>query len=59
MSQIILSSSTGRPEIDEILQSVIGIFNLAFPERIRAYYIGGSYAIVMELTHETKIYETT
>lgn len=40
-----LSSSTGNPEIDELLGSIVGIFNLAFPDRIRGYYVGGSYAL--------------
>jgi hypothetical protein len=45
LSQITLPSATGNPEIDELLGSIVGIFNLAFPDRIRGYYIGGSYAL--------------
>lgn len=36
--------TTGHPRIDAILQGVIGLFELTFPDRIRSYYLVGSYA---------------
>lgn len=42
MSTITLVNPTHRPIIDRILQGVIGVFEQAFPERIRGYYLRGS-----------------
>jgi predicted nucleotidyltransferase len=39
-----LLTSTGDPHIDQILRGVIGLVELLFPERVRSYYITGSYA---------------
>jgi hypothetical protein len=42
--QLIMLVSTGTPQIDSLLAGFIGLFELAFPARIRAYYLVGSYA---------------
>jgi Nucleotidyltransferase domain len=42
--QLSLASSTGHPQIDEIIRGLIGIFEIAFPGRIRGCYLVGSYA---------------
>jgi len=39
-----LVNSTGNGHVDRILQGSIGIFEAVFPERVRAYYVEGSYA---------------
>jgi hypothetical protein len=43
MSIITLVNPTHRPTIDRILQGVIGVFEQAFPERVRGYYLRGSH----------------
>lgn len=43
MSQISLINSTGNDTIDDILVRVINAFENAFPNRIRAYHVTGSY----------------
>ncbi|MCU0533170.1 MAG: hypothetical protein MUD14_04645 [Hydrococcus sp. Prado102] len=40
---ITLDYSTKNPKIDRILQGTIGIFEQVFPDRIRGYYLRGSY----------------
>jgi Nucleotidyltransferase domain len=44
MQPITLASTTGHQRIDDIIRGLIGIFEATFPERIRAYYLAGSYA---------------
>ena len=44
MNHIAMLTSTGDPRIDAILQGVVGIFETAFPDRVRGYYVTGSYA---------------
>jgi predicted nucleotidyltransferase len=44
MEPLALASSTGDPRIDEIVQGIIGLFEIAFPGRIRGCYLVGSYA---------------
>ena len=44
MDTIELLASTGDPRIDRILCGAIGIFETVFPDRIRSYYLIGSYA---------------
>jgi hypothetical protein len=44
MYPIQLRYTTGHPQIDHILCGVIGIFETAFPDRVRSYYLVGSYA---------------
>jgi len=44
MSEISLIDSTGYDNIDNILIGVVGIFEDAFPDRIRAYHVTGSYS---------------
>ena len=36
--------STGNPQVDNILGGTIGILESLFPDRIRAYYLHGSFA---------------
>jgi adenylate cyclase len=39
-----LSESTGSLTADKILQGVIGILEQVFPDRVRGYFVRGSYA---------------
>jgi hypothetical protein len=41
---ILLSTSSGSQSADNALRGLIGIFEMLFPGRIRAYYAEGSYA---------------
>jgi hypothetical protein len=45
LSHITLLYKTDNPQADEVLQGIVGIFELAFPSRIRGYFLVGSYAI--------------
>lgn len=38
-----LSNSTGDSEIDDLLAGIVGIYESTFPQRIRSYYVVGSY----------------
>lgn len=38
-----LVESTSEPNIDKALKGFVGIFETAFPQRIRGYYVEGSY----------------
>ncbi len=40
---IALSSKTADPQIDAMLRGMIGIHEMVFPMRVRAYYLVGSY----------------
>jgi hypothetical protein len=44
MPPIALIERTGLPAVDEYLLGLIEIFELAFPGRVRAYYLAGSFA---------------
>ena len=44
MDTISLFNSTGNQQVDDILRGVIGISEIVFPNRIRGYYLTGSYA---------------
>jgi predicted nucleotidyltransferase len=44
MTEIILSASTGSEPIAAMLRGVVGIFEPMFADRIRSYYVEGSYA---------------
>ena len=44
MDNILLLQSTGNQKVDDILRGTIGIFEAGFPDRIRGYYLVGSYA---------------
>ena len=41
---ITLENTVGNKRIDQLLQGVVGVFERVFPNRIRGYYIIGSYA---------------
>jgi len=41
---ISLKNSTNDPKADNILQGIVGIYETVFPNRIRGYYVLGSYA---------------
>ena len=43
-NSIKLANPVGNKHIDQILKGTIGIFERVFPNRIRGYYITGSYA---------------
>ncbi len=45
-----LVNSTHNNLVDAILQNIIEIFEANFPQRIRAYYVEGSYANVSSVT---------
>lgn len=38
-----LSNTTGDREIDDLLAGIVGIYESTFPQRIRSYYVVGSY----------------
>ena len=44
MNYIALLTSAGNSRIDAILRGIVGIFETAFPDRGRGYYVTGSYA---------------
>ena len=44
MPPVDLIQRTGRPAVDDYLAGLIGIFEVAFPDRVRAYYLAGSFA---------------
>jgi hypothetical protein len=44
MTDIILKEATGNSATDRVLQGIIGFCELAFPQRIRGYYLEGSFA---------------
>jgi hypothetical protein len=44
MNKIRLLNTTHNEQIDEIIKTVIATFEEAFPQRIRGYYLEGSYA---------------
>ncbi len=50
MSEIILLSSTRSATINDTLCGVVGIFEMVFDNRIRSYYVEGSYADGTEVT---------
>jgi hypothetical protein len=39
-----LPASTGNPQIDSILRGLIGVYQAAFPDRLRCLYMVGSYS---------------
>lgn len=43
MNTVSLLNSVGNRRVDDILRGVIGIFESVFPNRIRGYYLTGSY----------------
>ena len=43
MSEIPRSYSTDNRYIDDILHGIVGLFEMTFPNRIRGYYLCGSY----------------
>ena len=43
MESVTLLASTGSQQIDDILRGAIGILEITFPERIKAYYLHGSF----------------
>lgn len=45
MADITLRSSTNVPHIDQILREIIGLIECRFRDRIRGYYLVGSYAV--------------
>ncbi len=45
MSDITLQTSSGYPKIDQILLELICVIEHYFPDRIRGYYLVGSYAV--------------
>ncbi len=38
-----LLHKTGQPEVDRLLRGVIGIYEIAFPDRVQGYYLRGSH----------------
>ena len=44
LNSVSLTNSTGYSQVDQIIQGVIGIFERIFSDRIRSYYLLGSYA---------------
>jgi hypothetical protein len=44
MDSVSLINPTNNEKVDKILQGIIGIFERAFPNRVRGYYLTGSYS---------------
>lgn len=44
MNDILLLNATGNKQIDDILKETVALFENAFPQCIRGYYVEGSYA---------------
>ena len=44
MRKIILDCSTGSVQADHILRDVVALIEARWPERVRGYYLVGSYA---------------
>ncbi|HEX2184718.1 MAG TPA: nucleotidyltransferase domain-containing protein [Chloroflexota bacterium] len=44
MDKLELRWSTGDQQVDAILRGVVGVFEAAYPGRVRAYYLTGSFA---------------
>lgn len=43
MTDIALVNHTGHYQVDRILRGIVGVLELSFPDRIRGYYLTGSY----------------
>jgi predicted nucleotidyltransferase len=43
MDEIQIAFSTGKPRIDALLHGLVSLYEMLFPDRIRAYYLVGSY----------------
>ncbi len=50
MGHVSLLNSTGVENIDRIVQGTIDVFEAVFPDRMRAYYLEGSYAFEGSVT---------
>jgi len=50
LQDIILLKPTENEQTDNALRATVGIFETAFPEQIRGYYVEGSYADQSEVT---------
>jgi hypothetical protein len=44
MSSVELHASTGSPLMDSLLRGLVGVYDAAFPERLRCIYVVGSYS---------------
>ena len=55
MNNFELLASTGDKNIDRIIRGVIGIFETIFPDRIRSYYLDGSYTDGTAIPHVSDI----
>ncbi len=45
MNSIELIEPTNIPDVDTVLQGVLGVYDLCFPNRILSVFLGGSYAL--------------
>lgn len=45
MEALQLRTSTGNPQVDQILRDVVALFETRWPGRVRSYYLVGSYAV--------------
>ncbi len=45
-----LNNSTGNQKADKVLQGVVRLFEAVFPDRVRGYYVYGSYADQTEIS---------
>jgi predicted nucleotidyltransferase len=43
MAEIALLTSTDNQRVDEILRGIVGLFETVFPDRVRGYYLLGSF----------------
>lgn len=44
MNEIKLTNSSGNAKLDKILEGIVEIHEIAFPDRIRGYFLTGSYS---------------
>ena len=45
MAALQLRASTGKPQVDRILGEVVALIEARWPDRVRGYYLVGSYAV--------------
>ena len=43
MNNTQITFSTGKPQIDNLIHGLVSLYEMLFPDRIRGYYLLGSY----------------
>lgn len=52
---VTLTTTSGNERLDTLMQGLIALFELSFPERIRSYYLGGSSSDGTAVTHSSSV----